>query len=82
MAIGLKKIMAAACKPVNHFRATHSLWPAPGIQVAIALKGEAMLLDAHVAHAHFVDELIDGESASPFERIQIFKTLCAADFGE
>src|ERR671919_2965317 len=25
MAIGLKKIMTAACKPVNHFRATHSL---------------------------------------------------------
>src|SRR5258705_11058061 len=53
MAIGLKKIMAAARKPVNHFRATHSLWPAPGIEVAIALKGEAMLLDATIAHAHF-----------------------------
>jgi len=58
------------------------LRPTPGVEITIALERDAMLLDAHVAHAHFVDELIDGESASPLKRIQNFKTLCAADFGE
>src|SRR5947207_11657418 len=60
MAISLEKIMAPACQSIDHLRSTHFLRAPPGVQIAVAVKSDAMLLDAHVAHAHFVDELIDG----------------------
>ncbi len=80
MAIGLKKIMAAACKPINHLRAAHLLWTAPRIEIAIALKSEAMLLDAHIAHLHFFHELVDGHSSAALKRVNNFKPLGAANF--
>ena len=80
MTISLKKIMAAACKPVNHFWAAHLLWTAPGIQIAIALKSETMLLDAHVAHPHFFHELVDGHSSAALERVNNLEPLGTANF--
>src|SRR4029077_14841614 len=50
--IGLKKIMAPARKTIDHFRPSHFLRATPGVQIAVAVKRDAMLLDAHVAHAH------------------------------
>jgi hypothetical protein len=41
-----------------------------------------MLLDAHVAHLHFPDELVNGEALGTFKRIEYFQPLGAADFGE
>ena len=72
--------MAAARKPVNHFRATHLLRSAPGIQITIALKSEAMLFDAHVAHLHSFNQLVDGHAPSPLERVKDFQPLGAANF--
>jgi len=80
MAVGLEKIMAAAGKAVNHFRATHLLRAAPGIQITIALKSEAMLLDAHVAHLHSVNELVDGHSSAALERVNNLEPLGTANF--
>jgi hypothetical protein len=82
IAVGLEQSLGPASQAVNHLRTSHFLRPAPGIEITIALEGYAMLFDAHVAHPHFLDELIDGESASPFELIENFKTLGASDFGE
>jgi hypothetical protein len=39
-----------------------------------------MLLDAHVAHFHFLDELIDRQAAASFEGVQDFEPLGAAYF--
>ena len=44
------------------------------------MESEAMLLDAHIAHLHFSDELVDGHSARPLERIENFEPLGAANF--
>ena len=72
--------MATARKPVNHFRATHFLRSAPGIQVAIALKREAMLFDTHVAHLHSFNQLVNRHASGPLERVKDFQPLGAANF--
>ena len=82
VAIGRKKIVGAAREPVNHFRPAHSLRPPPGIEITIALEGEAMLLDAHVAHLHFGDELVDRHPLGTLERVKNFQPLGAANFCE
>jgi len=74
--------MTAAGQPIDHFRSPHFLRASPGIEITIALERETMLLDAHVTHLHFRDELIDGETTRPFERIENFKSLGATNFGE
>src|ERR1044071_5853905 len=43
--VSLKKIMAASCQPINHLRSAHLLRPTPGVQVAVALESQTMLLD-------------------------------------
>ena len=77
-----KKIVSAARQPINHFGPSHFLWAAPGVEIPIALEGEAMLFDAHVAHLHFHDELVHGQTFRPLERVQNFKPLCAANLGK
>jgi hypothetical protein len=39
-----------------------------------------MLLDAHVAHLHFSDELIYGHASGPLEGINNLQPLGAANF--
>ncbi len=82
VAICLEKRVGAARQPVNHLRAPHLLRASPGIEVTIALKREAMLFDSHVAHLHSRDELIDGQAAGSFERVENFQALGAANFGK
>jgi hypothetical protein len=41
-----------------------------------------MLFDAHVAHLHFLDQLVDGHSSGAFEGVDYFKSLSAANFRE
>ena len=41
-----------------------------------------MLLDPHVTHSHFVDELVNGHSFGPFERVENLEPLGAADLGK
>ena len=74
--------MGPAREAIDHFRAAHFLRAPPGIEVTIALEREAMLLDAHVAHLHFGDELVDREAFGALERVEDFQPLGAADFGE
>ena len=77
-----KKIVSAARQPVNHFGPSHFLRAAPSVEIPIAFEGEAMLLNAHVAHLHFRHELVDGQTLRPLERVQNFEPLCAANFGK
>jgi hypothetical protein len=39
-----------------------------------------MLLDAHVAHLHFVNELVDGHSSAALERVNNLEPLGTANF--
>src|ERR1051325_2922747 len=48
-------------------RRAHFLRATPGIEVAVAVKGDAMLLNAHVAHVHSFHELVDGHSPGALE---------------
>ena len=80
VAVRLKKIMAPARKPVDHLWAAHLLRATPGIEITVALEGEAMLLDAHVAHLHFFHELVDGHSPGALERVNNVKPLSTANF--
>jgi hypothetical protein len=66
MTIGLKKIVSAAGKAINHLRPAHSLGTSPGVEITIAMERDAMLLDAHVAHPHFFYELINRHAFGPF----------------
>src|SRR6266404_8220475 len=79
VAIGLKKVMRPAGQTINHFRPSHLLRAPPGIEIAVSLESEAVLLDAHVAHLHFFDELVNGHAAAAFEGIQNFEPLSPAD---
>jgi hypothetical protein len=55
---------------------------APGIEITIALQGQAMLLDAHVTHPHLFNEFVHRHPARPLERIQDFQPLGATDLYE
>src|SRR5439155_695203 len=48
--IGLKQIVAPTRQPIDHLRPAHSLWATPCVEITVAVKSDAMLLDAHVAH--------------------------------
>src|SRR5438067_6377565 len=67
VAVGLEKVMRPAGQTINHLRPSHFLRTPPGIEIAVSLEGEAVLLDAHVAHLHFFDELVNGHAAAAFE---------------
>ena len=82
VAVRLEEPMTATGQPIDHLGPAHLLRASPGIEITVALEGEAMLLDPHVAHLHFGDELIDGESAGTLEGIENLKALGATDFGE
>jgi hypothetical protein len=41
-----------------------------------------MLLNAHVAHLHPSDQLVDGQAFSALKRVENFEALGAADFGK
>ena len=41
-----------------------------------------MLFNAHVAHFHLFDELVDGHAAGALKRVKNFQPLGAADLGE
>ena len=57
--IRLKKIMRAPGQTINHFRASHFLRTTPGIEITVALEGEAVLFDAHVTHPHAIDQFVN-----------------------
>src|SRR5213593_1320358 len=78
--VGLKQIVAPTRQPIDHLWPTHSLRPTPGVQITVAVKSDAMLLDAHVAHAHSVHELVDGHSPGALERVNNLKPLSTANF--
>jgi hypothetical protein len=82
IAVGLEKRVGAARQPINHLRAPHLLRASPGIEVTVALKREAMLLDSHVAHLHSRNELIDRQATGSFESVENFQALGAANFGK
>src|SRR5437867_13434127 len=78
--IGLKQIVAPTRQPIDHLRPAHSLRPTPCVEITVAVKSDAMLLDAHVAHAHSVHELVDRHSPGALERVNNLKSLSAANF--
>src|ERR1700730_7149078 len=82
MAVAREKVVAPSGQPINHFRPSHFLRTSPGIEITIPLQGEAMLLDPHVTHSHFFDELVHGHAFSALERVENFKPLRAADLRE
>src|SRR5205085_6966665 len=63
--VGWKQIVASSGEPVDHFRATHLLWPPPSIEIAISLERKTVLFYAHVTHLHFTDELVHRHSFGP-----------------
>ena len=67
MTVGLEKIVAPARKPIDHLRPTHFLRATPGVEVTVAVKGDAMLLNAHVTHVHSFHELVDGHAPGALE---------------
>src|SRR6516165_9644711 len=67
MTVGLKKIVAPTRKAIDHLRASHFLRAPPRVKVAVAVKGDAMLLNAHVTHVHSFHELVDGHSPGALE---------------
>ena len=80
MAVGMKKIMRAARKTIDHLRSAHFLRAPPGIQIAVAMQRNAMLLDAHIAHAHSFHELVDRHALGALEGVDNVKPLGAANF--
>jgi hypothetical protein len=72
--------VGATGEPVNHFGPAHFLGAPPGIQIPITLEREAVLLDAHVAHFHLSNELVDGHASGPLERVKDFQPLGTANF--
>ena len=80
MAFGMKKIMCATRKAIDHFRSAHFLGPSPGVQIPVAMQRNAMLFDAHIAHAHFFYELIDRHALGALEGVNNVKPLGAANF--
>jgi hypothetical protein len=80
--VSLKEIVTPARKPVDHLRAAHFLRSPPRIQITVTVQCDAMLLDAHVAHFHFVHELVNGQSSGSLERVNDFKPLGTANFGD
>src|SRR5437016_1010037 len=78
--IGLKQVVAPTRQPIDHLRPAHSLWATPDVQITIAVKSDAMLLDAHVAHVHSFHELVDRHSPGALERVNNLKSLSAANF--
>src|ERR1041385_5894692 len=67
MTVGLEEIVASARKAIDHLRPAHFLRATPGVEVTVAVKGDAMLLNAHVAHVHSFHELVDGHSPGALE---------------
>ena len=65
--VGLEKIVAPARKPIDHLRPTHFLRATPGVKVTVSVKGDAMLLNAHVTHVHSFHELVDGHAPGALE---------------
>jgi hypothetical protein len=43
---------------------------------------DAMLFNAHVAHAHFFHEFVNGHAFGAFERVNDIKALGTANFGD
>ena len=80
VAVGLKKIVGATSKPIDHLGSSHSLWAAPSVQISIAMQSDAMLFNSHVAHPHFVDELVDRQALGALEGVDNIKALRAANF--
>ena len=82
VAVAGEQIVGPAGQAIDHFRPAHFLRASPGIEITVALERKAMLLDAHVAHLHFPDELVDGKALGALERVKNFQPLGAADFGK
>ena len=80
MAVGMKKIVCAARKAIDHLRSAHFLWATPGIQIPVAMQRNAMLFDPHVAHADSFHELVDRHALGALERVDNVKPLGAANF--
>ena len=80
MAVGMKKIVCAARKAIDHLWPAHFLRTPPGIEIPVAMQGNAMLFDPHVAHPHFVHELVDRHALGALEGVDNVKPLGAANF--
>ena len=76
----MKKIVRAARKAIDHLRSAHFLWATPGIQVPVSVQRDAMLFDAHIAHAHFFHELVNRHALGALEGVNNVKPLGAANF--
>ncbi len=70
VAVAGKQIVGPARQAIDHFRPAHFLRASPGIEVAVALQGETMLLDTHVAHLHLPDELVHRKSLRALQRVK------------
>ena len=82
VAVGLKKIVGATSKAIDHLGSPHSLRAAPGVQISVAMQSDAMLLDPHVAHPHFFDELINRQALGALEGVDNIEALRAANFSD
>ena len=80
MTLGLKKIVRTAGKTINHFRPAHSLRASPGVEITVPMERDAMLFDPHVAHPHFVHELVDRQALGALKGVDNVKPLGAANF--
>lgn len=81
MAIGMKKIVSTAGKAIDHLRSSHFLRSPPRIQITVTMERDAMLLDTHVAHAHFFHELVDRHTLGALEGVDYVEPLGPANFG-
>src|SRR5438045_6653622 len=76
----MKKIVRSARKAIDHLRSAHFLRSPPGIKIAVAMQLNAVLFDAHIAHAHFFHELVDRHALSALEGVDNINALAAANF--
>src|SRR4051812_10182226 len=49
-------------QPIDHLGPPHFLGSAPRIEIPVTFECKTVLLDAHVTHLHFSDELVDRQS--------------------
>ncbi len=64
---GGEELLGDFGQAIGFFRTSHSFGAAPGVEVAIAFEGDAVLLYAHVGEAYTIAELGDGQSLASFD---------------
>ena len=77
-----KRPWDALGEAIDEFRAADALCAAPGVEVALGLEVDAVLLDAHVAHVELLGEFADGKALGALEPVDDLQPLAFPDLGD